>query len=478
MFFRQIADRKLAQYAYLLGCQETGEAIIIDPQRDIGRYVTIAEEAGLHIVAAADTHIHADYLSGLRQMATQYDVKIYASDEGGIDWRYQWLLGSKIDYQLLKNGDSFRIGSIGFETVHTPGHSPEHLSFAVTDYGSGAQLPMGILSGDFLLVGDVGRPDLLETAAGEIDTMESSARELFRSLKKVKNWPANTMLWPGHGAGSACGRSQSAVPISTIGYELTYNQSLILASNEEEFVSDILDGQQEPPYYFERMKRENRSGPSILHYMTEPKKLSAEHLCELISSQSVLLLDTRSWYEYKASHIEGSLFTPLNRAFTTIAGSYVPEGKSICLLVNSADLNEAILDLVRIGLDDIIGYVTPDIIEEYQHCGGRICPTEEIDVVELSKRIGESEKYILDVRRASELREIGKIAGAINVSHTRLLPDNSHIPRDKEVYVYCRSGNRSTYACGFLESVGVKVVHVASGITAWIGSGYQVDFDK
>jgi len=477
MFFRQITDRKLAQYAYLIGCQATREAIIVDPQRDVSRYAAIAEEAGYYIIAATDTHIHADYLSGLHQMAAQYNVKIYVSDEGGIDWRYEWLLKSKFDYQLLKNGDSFRIGSVGFETVHTPGHTPEHISFAVTDYGSGIRLPMGYISGDFVLVGDVGRPDLLETAAGKINTMELSARQLFQSLKKVKTWPVHSMLWPGHGAGSACGKSPSAVPFSTVGYELTYNQSLIAAEDEEEFVLGILDGQQEPPYYFERMKRENRSGPLILHQLPEPPELSAPQLHKKLSSKSALLLDTRMWHEYRAVHIEGSLFTPLNTAFPTLAGSYVPEGVPVCLLVDQARLDEAVLDLIRIGIDEIVGYVTPSIIEEFEHIGGIICSTQEIDVSELSKRINEEERYLLDVRRASELREIGKIAGAVNVSHTRLLPNNSHIPRDKEVYVYCRTGNRSTYACGFLESAGINVVHVAAGITAWIGSGFEVVFD-
>ena len=168
MFFRQIVDTKLAQYAYLIGCQSTGEAILIDPQRDIDRYLSLAAQVDLKIVAAADTHIHADYLSGTREFA-ELGVKIYASAEGGEDWKYEWLKGSSYNFQFLKDGDTFKIGNIEFEAVFSPGHTPEHLSYLVTDLGGGADEPMGIVSGDFVFVGDGGHDDTVRKDFVSID---------------------------------------------------------------------------------------------------------------------------------------------------------------------------------------------------------------------------------------------------------------------------------------------------------------------
>jgi len=189
MFFRQIIESKLSQYAYLIGCQHTREAVIVDPQRDIDRYLEIAAANNLRIVAAAETHIHADYLSGLREFAGRCGVKILISDEGGSAWRYEWLLNSAFDRLLLKHGDSFVMGAVKLEAVHTPGHTPEHLSFLVYDRSADESTPMGILSGDFVFVGDVGRPDLMETAVGSKGVMVPAARQLFHSLSLFKNLP-------------------------------------------------------------------------------------------------------------------------------------------------------------------------------------------------------------------------------------------------------------------------------------------------
>ncbi|MCB0294386.1 MAG: MBL fold metallo-hydrolase, partial [Calditrichaeota bacterium] len=171
MFFRMLYDDKLAQAAYVIGCQRTGEAVVIDPQRDVDRYINLAEKEELKITAVTETHIHADFLSGARELAERTGAKLYLSDEGDADWKYQWLHqkqgGGSYHHQLLKDNDSFMIGNIELKVLHTPGHTPEHISFMVTDHGGGATEPMGIATGDFVFVGDVGRPDLLETAAGQ-----------------------------------------------------------------------------------------------------------------------------------------------------------------------------------------------------------------------------------------------------------------------------------------------------------------------
>jgi hydroxyacylglutathione hydrolase len=243
MFMRMIYDEKLAQAAYLIGCQRTGEAVVIDPERDVDRYIDLAEENDLRIVATAETHIHADYVSGSRELAERIRAKVYVSDEGNEDWKYQWLDkkvgGGSYDHQLLKDGDSFQIGNIEFKAIHTPGHTPEHIVFLVTDQGANATEPIGMATGDFLFVGDLGRPDLLETAAGQAGAMEPSARRLFGTVKKLDEIPDFVQVWPAHGAGSACGKALGAVPMSTVGYEKRFNPAIQAASTEQGFV-DLL----------------------------------------------------------------------------------------------------------------------------------------------------------------------------------------------------------------------------------------------
>ena len=181
MLFRMLYDEKLAQASYLIGCQRTGEALIIDPERDVERYIDAATRAGMKIKAIAETHIHADYLSGARELAERTGARLYLSDEGGEQWKYRWLdkgAAGGYDHRLLKDGDTFQVGNIELRALHTPGHTPEHISFMVTDRGGGASEPMGIATGDFVFVGDVGRPDLLETAAGQSGAKEPAARRI------------------------------------------------------------------------------------------------------------------------------------------------------------------------------------------------------------------------------------------------------------------------------------------------------------
>jgi hydroxyacylglutathione hydrolase len=225
MFLRQQFDPSLAQYSYLLGCQKTGEACIIDPERDVQLYMDLAAENDLRICAVAETHIHADFVSGSQELAALLpDLRLYLSDEGGPDWAYQWSRKLK-NVHLLRHGQTFQVGRIQIEAVHTPGHTPEHLSFLIADFGGGVNEPIAILTGDFLFVGDVGRPDLLETAAGKRGVMEPSARDLQRSLAERLTALADyVQVLPAHGAGSACGKSLGAVPVSTLGYERRHNR--------------------------------------------------------------------------------------------------------------------------------------------------------------------------------------------------------------------------------------------------------------
>lgn len=457
MYFKQIFDEKLAQYSYIIGCQKNGEALVIDPMRDIDTYIQIAAKENLKIVAAADTHIHADYLSGLRELAER-GVKVYASDEGDKDWKYEWLNDSTYNYQLLKDGDTFSIGNIKFKAWHTPGHTPEHLSYFVTD-GAAADEPLGIATGDFVFVGDVGRPDLLESAAGHTGNMEPSARRLFKTVEDFKKVPEYLQIWPGHGAGSACGKALGAIPESTVGYELRFNQSIRASSSEDNFVKFILDGQPEPPMYFARMKRDNKLGPKVLGSLPNPKHLSQLEIKNMVSKKDSVIIDTRTKEAFAAMHLPGSLLSTLNKQFNTIVGSYVEEQEQMYLVVEHNQVQEAVIDLVRIGLDNVVGYITPADLELYAENGGEVAAMKAYKFEDVKDLTNDSDYAVLDVRKATEYA-LGNVPDAQNIAHTRLHVRVNEVPRDKKLIVHCQAGGRSAVAAAYLKRAGFDVLFV------------------
>ena len=466
MFFKQIFDQKIAQYAYIIGCQATGEALVIDPMRDIDQYDRIAETEGLKITAAADTHIHADYISGLREFAER-GVKVYASDEGTDDWKYEWLINSSYDYKLLKDGDMFSIGKIEIQAMHTPGHTPEHLIYAVTDKGGGADKPMGLATGDFIFVGDLGRPDLLESAAGQEGVMKPSAKQLYKTVKSIEDMPDYIQVWPGHGAGSACGKALGAVPKTTLGYEREFSPALKAAKTEESFVKFILEGQPEPPMYFARMKRDNKTGPAVLKgKFPQPAKMKAEELAKKAADKANAVVDTRLRDKFAEAHLPGSLLSPLNKAFNTIVGSFVGEDEDIYLIIDEANKDEAIRDLIRIGLDRIKGYITPEQFEEYQKQGGK---TESMPVKtfeEAKKEMFDQQAAIVDVRKYADYKP-EHIPGSVNAADSRLPEYLDNIPAGKKLYVHCTAGSRSAVSAAYLKREGYDTVLIDDLFTNW-----------
>lgn len=468
MFLRMVYDDKLAEAAYLIGCQRTGEAIVIDPERDVDRYEKLAAANGLRIVAVAETHIHADFVSGGRELAEK-GAKVYVSDEGDADWKYQWLDkksdGGKYNFRLLRDGDTFTVGNIEFRAVHTPGHTPEHLCFMVTDRGGGADKPMGVATGDFIFVGDLGRPDLLESAAGFRGQAAPSAHRLFGTVRKFMDWPDYLQVWPAHGAGSACGKALGAVPTSTVGYEKMFNASVLAAKTEQGFVDFILDAQPEPPLYFARMKRDNKMGPRVLGAVPQPKRLSIAELTTLDAGKNAVI-DTRPWAAFKAGHVPGSLHLPLNNTFNTDAGSLIGENEPIVLITEPNRVDEAVRDLIRVGLDVFAGWFDSAELGAYQRAGGRITATAEKTVAEATSMLETDKPFVLDVRRLSEFQE-GHLPGATNIAHTRLLSRLAELPKERPILVNCRSGARSARACSLLERHGYRCTNLAGGMLAW-----------
>ncbi|CAN5251568.1 MBL fold metallo-hydrolase [soil metagenome] len=467
MFFRQIVEEKLAQNAYLIGCQRTGEALLVDPERDIDRYVALAEREGLKVTAIAETHIHADFLSGAREFAER-GVRVYLSDEGDADWKYGWATEGDHDVVMLRDGDTFRVGNVRVEARHTPGHTSEHLSFLVTDEGGGADEPMGMVSGDFVFVGAVGRPDLLETAAGQAGAREPAARSLYASVQDFLTLPDYLQVWPGHGAGSACGKALGSVPDSTVGYERRFNPSLATSrQGERAFVESILDGQPETPIYFARMKRLNKEGPPVLGDLPRPSRIDAVELAELAGRTDVAVVDTRADRSaFMREHLAGSLHAPLDGSFPTLVGSYVEPDTPVYLLVEEARVEEAVRDLVRVGIDRIAGYAPAEVLNELRDANGALASTEEISTRELERRRQDDNVAVVDVRRLDEYRE-GHVPGARLAPHVRLPEYASELPNGRTLLVHCAGGVRAAAAAAYLERSGHDVVYVNGRFSEW-----------
>ena len=418
MILRQIEDKDLAQYSYLVGCQKTKEAIIVDPQRDIQKYFDLAKKEGVNIVAAVDTHIHADYITGLREFSNK-GIKVYGSKEGGEDWQYEWLKNSKYNYELIGDKAEIKIGNITLKAVHTPGHTPEHLTLLLIDHPR-SDKPLAAFTGDFIFVGDVGRPDLLESAAKVKGAMEIGAKQLFESLQIFKKHDEDLMILPGHGSGSACGKSLGAVPFSTLGYEIKTSEALSFNS-EKEFVDFILKDQPAPPMYFARMKKENKEGPDL--YEEKETKLLEKPVGKLVNvgdrtCNTGILVNTNNLAE--------------------IAGSYLEKEDKITLLTKKEDLQKNINTLMKIGLDNVVGY-----LEEYK---------EEKTSSE------DKEHFYLDVRGEKEYNE--ENLGTKLIPHTRL-PDHVHtLDKSKKILVFCASGGRAESAASYLRSHGFDAENI------------------
>ena len=447
MYLKRFYDENLAHASYLVGCQAGGEAIVIDAGRDIRPYLRDAERQGLKIVAATETHIHADFLSGSRQLAHETGAKMYLSKEGGPDWQYQFASENDV---MLGDGDVIKIGNLTLEVMHTPGHTPEHVSFILTDHPA-SEKPIGAFTGDFVFVGDVGRPDLLEKAAGLKDTMKKGAVDLFHSLKRFKELPDHLQIWPAHGAGSACGKALGAVPSSVLGYEKLANWAFKI-TNEEEFVEAILEGQPEPPKYFAVMKRLNKEGPALLEAGYRPPRLEKERLSSI--RESGTLLDLRGSDAFVKAHPKDALFLPRGTSFVTWAGWLVPYGEAIYLLLGEeSDLETYFRDLGSIGLDNVRGYFLPEDLGSVEMQASQRIEADQV----------EETNAILDVRSQKEWEE-GHLQGALHI-HLGYLEDRMEEVPDEPV-VHCRSGTRSLIASSVLQRAGKNPVDVLGGYTA------------
>lgn len=463
MFLKYYYDHKLAQASYMVGCQATGEALVIDPSREVQGYLDTAAREGFTITKVAETHIHADFVSGTKQLADETGATAYLSGEGGEDWTYQFL--DEIKHELVQDGSKFNVGNVTLEVMHTPGHTPESVSFIL--YDGGQDTPMGIFTGDFVFVGDVGRPDLLEKAAGMENTSEEGGKQMFKSLQRFKQLPEYMQVWPGHGAGSACGKSLGAVPTSTVGYEKKTNWALA-HTDEQSFIKELIDEQPEPPKYFAVMKRVNKEGPALTHKLEEPGEVSfsKDSLLDGLSND-MQVVDTRPPSEFAEEHIPGTINIGFNKIFANWAGWLIDYDKPVYLIAYERNWTEITTTLRSIGIDNIAGFVKPSMINDLKSQG---LETESYEVMKperVAKKVENNEVNVLDVRRENEWNE-GHIPEAHHIM-LGYLPDKiEEVPTDKPVVLHCRTGARSAIATSVLKANGIKdVINMQGGFSEW-----------
>lgn len=447
MLLERIYDEDLAQASYFIGCQAKGEAIVVDPRRDIEVYLNLAVKHNMHIVAVTETHIHADYLSGTRELARATGGQMYVSDEGGPDWTY----GGDFDGAVrMKHGHQIRLGNITVEAVHTPGHTPEHMSFLVTD-GAQADEPGFILTGDFVFVGDLGRPDLLDEAAGFVDTRFGGAKDLFASLRDhFLTLPDYVQVHPAHGSGSACGKALGAIPASTVGYERNFSWWAKYLQNDDEqgFVDELLSGQPDAHAYFGRMKLQNKVGPAILGDPAELIEYTATELAAALADDNVIFIDTRHNSAVHNGTVKRSLNIPgVAKAASYGAWVYNPdaEDRPLVLFASSREEAEQFNDhLVRVGIDTVRGYITS--LDGLELAKPKLVSPDQLD--------GFDRVMLLDVRNKTEFAE-GHIPGAEQLSGGRALWNLDQLPEPEAgtIVTYCQSGVRNSVTARDRKSV-------------------------
>ncbi|PEQ42310.1 Zn-dependent hydrolase [Bacillus cereus] len=472
MLLKYFYDEKLAHASYLMGCQKEGVAIVIDPGRYIEQYIEFAKKEGMEVIAAAETHIHADFLSGSRELFHLYNASLYVSDEGDSDWKYQYLNDGR--YNLVREGTEFKVGHIKFNVMHTPGHTPESISFLVTDTSQNNYTndkPIGIFTGDFIFVGDIGRPDLLETTVGIKDSAKIGAKQLFDSIQKIKLLPDYLQIWPTHGAGSACGKALGAIPTSTLGYEKMFNWAF-QCNEEDNFVSTLLTGQPEPPKYFSLMKNLNKYGPPIRKKRDITVINTVEELQEVMRRVQQIV-DIRDVEGFAAGHIEKSINIPYNNSFTTWCG-WLLDYKTETLIIldeEKVKVEEVIREFESIGLDNSITFAPLKVIQRFD----RLESYKEKTSIELYPHIKGGSVRVLDVRSKKEWEE-GHLHDAIHITLGNLFEKLDDVPKDCPIVLQCRTGLRSAIAASILQRAGIKeVVNLKGGFLAWKKAGLPYD---
>ena len=456
MYFKQFYLGCLAQASYLIG--DGGEAAVVDPRRDVDEYLEEAEAHGLKIRHVIETHLHADFVSGHRELAARTGARIYFGAKAG----------ARFDHVPVKEGDEIRMGNVVLRFLETPGHTPESVSVLVVDR-SVSEEPSAVLTGDTLFIGDVGRPDLLGARVSPADL----AGQLYDSLhRKLLGLPDATQVFPAHGAGSLCGRNISSETSSTIGEQRRVNYAL-RPMPREEFVRLMTTDLPEAPSYFSRDVAINREGAGALGDLPDPPALSPAESARR-QKDGALLVDTRTSADFGTAHVPGSIHIGLSGQFASWAGALVaPERELVLVAEDPEHAREARIRLARVGLERVVGYLDGGVLG-WERAGLPLAKTEQITVDELARRIAEEpDVAVLDVRRPLEWQG-GHIPGARHLPLAELPRRARELPATP-IAIICASGYRSSIAASLLESLGVpRTANVVGGMNAWHAENREV----
>ncbi len=456
MYFEQFYLGCLAQASYMIGSE--GEAAVVDPRRDVDVYLEAAKARGLRIRHVIETHLHADFVSGHRELAERSGATIYFGAKAG----------AKFAHVAVRDGDEIPMGRVTLRFLETPGHTPESVSILVTDHAR-SDTPEAVLTGDTLFIGDVGRPDLL----GARVSPEDLAGQLYDSLhEKLLKLPDEVKVFPAHGAGSLCGRNISSETSSTIGEQRRFNWAL-RPMPREEFVRLVTTDLPEAPAYFSRDAALNREGPGSLDELPPPPALSPEDLAGLQEAGAVVL-DTRPAAEYGAGHVPGSLQIGQSGQLASWAGALMsPKGPIVLVAEDEERVGETRTRLARVGLENVAGYLAGGI-RAWDQAGRPLARTEQITVDELRERIAEDPTLqLVDVRRPAEWAG-GRIGRAVSMPLHHLADLAASLERSRPVAAICAGGYRSSIATSLLERLGfLRLTNVVGGMAAWTGAKYE-----
>lgn len=443
----------LAHYSYILSAD--GQAVVVDPKRDVDTYLQYASTHNLPISHILETHIHADYASGALELAQASGAKLWLSGhDQGEEYSYAF------EHHKFRDGEELQAGTLRIVALHTPGHTPEHLSFVVYDRKRSADVPMALLSGDFIFVGSLGRPDLLGDAA-----KQRLASELFRSVHaRVTSLPDGIEIHPAHGAGSLCGAGMSERQQSTLGYERACNP-FFGEPAEINFVKKILGSVPPFPEYYKRMKRLNAQGPKVLGTIPGKAAIAVKQFKEQVQQSGGLILDLRRPEAFGGAHIPGAYNIGAGQNLSMWSAWVLPYDQDIFLVGDdSTDYDQAARSLVRVGLDQVRGYLKGGMAE-WIEAGLEQAHIPQISVEEFRNR--SSELFLLDVTSDGEWNS-GHIAGAEHIMAGNVLKNVEKLPRGKQIHIICGSGYRSSIVASVLQKMGFdKLVNVAGGMGAW-----------
>lgn len=459
MLLETVESKGLAHLSYVLGDDERGVCAVIDPRRDVSIYLDIARKNNCRITYIFESHIHADFVSGARELAAQSGAQIV----GGVSDDYAFEL------HQAREGETFSLGELTIKVLETPGHTPEHISLLVSG-GKGSSKPWAIFTGDTLFAGEVGRPDLL--GAG---SEQKLARQLFHSLhEKLFTLGDEIEIYPAHGSGSPCGGSIGDRLTSTIGYE-RLNLPKAQIRDEDEFVTAVLTGLPPAPIYYPRMKKVNAEGATVLGCLPNIAPLDADRFEEAMKGENVQVIDTREIVAYGGAHIAGAMNIALRDEFPVWSGWMLkPEQKLLLILTHENDLDIVQRHLLRIGIVNIVGFLRHGM-RGWLEAGKKFQSLPQMSVHDLKRRIDNDEKvHLIDVRQEGEWND-GYIEGASRHFVPQLFNEDLPFGHDAPIAVYCGSGYRASIAASILQSRGFSQVSIIpGGIKAWKCAGFEV----